>query len=47
MLKDLKDYKEPLIPKVLKWHKILAEDRDFVYGLCDELLQEDKIYAIP
>lgn len=46
MLQDLKKYEEPLMPKVLKWQKLFSEDNAFLFGLCDELLEEDKIYAV-
>jgi hypothetical protein len=47
MLEGLKDYEYPVLSKVIKWQRIFAEDPSFLFKLCDELLNEDKIYALP
>lgn len=47
MLKDLSNYHEPLAPLGIKWQSIIANDFDFIQTFCEELLEEDKLQAIP
>jgi hypothetical protein len=46
MLTDLRAYEEPLLPKVMKWQKIFTENHQWLFDFCEEILNEDKIYAL-
>lgn len=47
MLQDLKDSTTTVLEKTLKWQTIFANDSEFIYSLCQQLIDQDKFYAIP